>query len=221
MPRDSRVVEVKLPEAEVLADLYGIVFDLDAAAYLCDRAIELSQPRSRDSLVVEGLVAAAVIRYGRCFASGVRFGLTSTDLGDLGHGALESHGYFKDLRDKFVAHSVNPFEETFVTATATEQGGVKLPIRAIGPGQHRLVLSASTAEALGRLISDVNAVVGKRVAAEERRLLRVIQGLPLEAIHGGDLHTPRRLAASDVSKSRKVSSSRKARKGILRKGRPR
>ena len=218
MPSVNRAVEVKLPEAEVLADLYGIVFDLEVAAHLCAKAIELGQARQHDYIVVEGLVTAAVVRYGRCFSKGVRFWLCREDITEIGNDDLSTHGYFKDLRDKFVAHSVNRFEETYVTATASELDGKKNPIQSVGPGQHRVVLSPITAKALAQLVSRVNAVVKKRVAIEEQRLLDVIQALPLDAIHSGDLHTPRRLKDSDVSKDRKQKSrSNKALKGTARK----
>ena len=202
----NRAVEVKLPEAEVLADLYGIVFDLDAATYLCEKAVEQGQPRRHDSLLVEGLVAAAVVRYGRCFSTGARSGLRRQDIAKLNADDLATHNYFKDLRDKFVAHSVNPFEVTYVTTTTRERDGTKCPIRSVGAGQHRLLLSADTAEALAHLISMVKAIVQVRVSAEKQRLLEVIQALPLETIHSGDLHTPRPLKASDVGKSRKQTS---------------
>lgn len=202
MPSNHRAVEVTLPEAEVLADLYGIVFDLEATTRLCAKAIELGQPIQHDYLIVEGLVAAAVVRYCRCFPSRARLGLRREDLAELDDEDLQTHNYFKNLRDKFVAHSVNPFEETYVTATASEQDGIKYPIQSVGPGQHRLVLSPTTAEALADLITKVNGIVRRRVSAEEQRLLGVIQALPLDTIHSGDLHTPRPLKASDVGKTR-------------------
>jgi hypothetical protein len=214
----SRVVEVTLPEAETLADLYGIRFDLEAASYLCVKAVDLGQPTPHDYQVVEGLIAAAVIRYGRCFSSGVRLGLHRKDLADLSNRALEAHDYFKALRDKFVAHSVNPFEETYVTASASERDGVRFPIQSVGPGQHRLVLSMDTAKALSHLISAVEGVVRQKIVSEERRLLGVIQALPLDTIHGGDLHSPGRLQASDVHRARQQKSrSNKALKGKPRK----
>jgi hypothetical protein len=80
------------------------------------------------------------------------------------------------------------------------------------------MLSPITAKALAQLVSRVNAAVKKRVAIEEQRLLDVIQALPLDAIHNGDLHTPRPLKDSDVSKDRKQKSrSNKALKGTPRK----
>lgn len=73
MPTKTRAVEVNLAEAEELADVYGVQFDLRNSAYLCEKAIELSQVERPDNLVIEGLVSAAVVRYCRCFPSRARF----------------------------------------------------------------------------------------------------------------------------------------------------
>lgn len=208
MPSIHRAVEVTLPEAEALADLYGIMFDLEAATYLCAKAIELSLPPQHDYLIVEGLVAAAIIRYCRCFPSKARLGLRREDLAELNDKDFQAHDYFKNLRDKFVAHSVNPFEETYVNATASVLDGIKHPIQSVAPGQHRLMLSPSTANALVDLITKVREIVKKSVSIEEKKLLGIIQSLPLDTIHSGDLHTPRHLKPSDVSKTRKPRSNK-------------
>jgi len=203
MPSLSRVVEIKMSEAELLADLYGIIIDLDTAAQLCSKVIELSKTKTKDLIIEEGLVGAAVIRYGRCFTTGVRVRLGLEDLAELNAEELEAHNYFYALRNRFVAHSISPFEETYVTATAREQDGEKFPITSLNPGHHRIVLSAEIAESLTNLISSVKTLVKKKVTLEEQGLLDIIQGLPLETIHAGDLYTPRQIQASDVHMSRK------------------
>lgn len=212
-----RAVEVKLPEAEILADLYGIEYDLSTASYLCAKSIELSRPQQRDYLMEEALVSAAVVRYGRCFSSGARLGLSRKDIEELDPADLAAHDYFKALRDKFVAHSVNPFEESFVTASASERDGVKFPIESLNPGYHRLVLSANEAQALGPLITKVKSVVMRRIESERNKLLAIIKGLPLEVIHSGDLHTPRRFNPADANRSRKQSRALTERSRATRK----
>src|SRR3989344_1163128 len=163
MPGHHRAVEVTLPEAELLADLYGIVFDLNRAAKLCSKAVEFSKFPDRDYELIEGLVAAAIVRYFRCFSKGVRCWLHPKDIENLGKDLLEDHDYFKAIRDKYVAHSVNPFEETFVTASASERDGVKFPIRSVNPGHHRVMLSEFEAKSLEKLVDKVTAEVGERV----------------------------------------------------------
>ena len=203
MPTRTRAVEVELAEAEKLADLYGVQFDLRNSAYLCEKAIEMSQVERPDSLAIEGLVSAAVVRYSRCFPSRARYGIRRKDLEDIEDGYLETHDYFKNLRDKFIAHSVNPFEETYVTASAREKDGVLLPITSLGGGQNRVVLSPSTAMELKALIAKVTKEVDKKVKSEEHRLLKHIQKLPLETIHSGDLHAPINVRNGDVGKTRR------------------
>lgn len=217
MPGLHRAVEVKMPEADVLADLYGIEYDLSTASYVCAKAVELSQLEQRDYLHVEALVSAAIVRYGRCFSTGARLGLTREDIQGLDSAALEVHDYFKALRDKFVAHSVNPYENSYVTASASERDGVKFPIESVNPGYHRLVLSANEAQGLSLLITKVKAIVNERIECERAKLLAFIKTLPLEVIHSGDLHTPQRFKLTDAGKSRKQSRALTARSRATRK----
>lgn len=146
-----------------------------------------------DYFVEEGLVTAAVVKYGRCFTKGVRLSLKLEELAELDSDNAAAHDYFMALRNKFIAHAVNAFEETYVTASAREKDGEQLPITSVHAGQHRMLLTAETAESLGRLVSNVKAIIKRRVALEERKLLTFIQSLPLETIHCGDLHTPRNI----------------------------
>jgi hypothetical protein len=203
MPGLHRAVEVKLPEAEVLADLYSVRYDLEIATHLSKAAREAGATRPHDSLLVEGLVTAALIRYCRCFSTNVRLGLRRTDIAGLDDETLGHHDYFKALRDKFVAHSANPFEENWVTASATERDGVRYPITSVAHGSHRMLLSVGEARALGALVKQVRYVVDAKIKAEEERLLAVIQQLPPDVLHDSDLRTPARFSLTDVGHTRK------------------
>lgn len=217
MPALHRAVEVKLPEAAVLADLYSVRYDLEIATHLSKAAGEAGATRSHDSLVVEGLVTAALVRYCRCFSTNVRLGLRRVDIENLDSETLAQHDYFKALRDKFVVHSANPFEENWVTASASERNGVRFPITAVAHGSHRMLLSVGEARALGALIKQVRHVVDARIAKEEVRLLAVIQQLPLDELHNSDLRTPARLSLTDVSRTRKQTRSLSPRPRLPRK----
>lgn len=209
MPSHSRAVEVKLPEAELLAELYGIVSDLEAAAGYCIKAAEMERSKPRDFVVEEALVWAAVIRYGRCFTSGIRLRLGRKDLANLTAEDLAEHDHFYALRDRFVAHAICPFEETYVTASATERDGVQLPITAVRPGHHKVLLEGSVGRALGFLIAKVKIEIKRRVIEEETKLLTHIQTLPSEIIHSGDLHSPLHILSSHVHKTRKQRSNKR------------
>jgi hypothetical protein len=202
MPSVTRSVEVRLAEAILLADLYEIASDLKAASEWCARAIELAAQETRDWLLEEALVTAAVVKYGRCFTKGVRLSLKDDDIASLRDDLRRGHDYFIALRHKFVAHAVNAFEETFVTVGAREKDGERFPASSINPGSHRLMLSAEMAVELAKVVAAVTAIIATRVQVEEARLLAFIQSLPIEVVHGWDLHSPTLVGNEKVQESR-------------------
>lgn len=203
MPSEIRAVELGLPEAEPLADLHGVAQDLALSIHLCETAIRLEEGEQPDRVVVEGLVTAALIRYFRCFSGSPRLGLRHTDIPRLGKRVNTLHTYFKALRDKFVAHCVNPFEETWVTAMATVRDGERQPLTALGHSGHRMMLSAAEASRIKFLAERVDKLVKQRIVREETKVLRLAQRLPLEFIHDSNLRSPSPLQLTDVHRSRR------------------
>ena len=206
MPTNVRAVKMTIPEAEPLADLYGIAYDLEDAKYLCDKAREFSKPRRHDMKIVDALVAAAIIKYFRCFGKGHRTRLISKENFMHTQENKEAHDLFEAHRNKHIAHPVNLFDEIFVTATVAERNGIKYPIRGIHPGGDRGHFSASDSNKLSQLISNVLDLVNERIATEECQLLSVVQSMDPNIFHRGDLHSPRQLRAGGVYKSRKQSA---------------
>lgn len=202
MPSHSRAVELNMPEAVMLADLYGIAYDLEASQQYCEKVIELGDLEKRDYFVEEGLMIAAVVKYGRCFTEGIRLSLKRKDIEDLESDGAEAHEYYLALRHRFIAHPVNPFEEAYVTTTATEKDGELLPITSVNPGQNRVILSAESAPSLLQLVRRVRAIVEDRVAAEERRVLAFLDTLPLEQIHAAEVRRAMPFKAEDVHSRR-------------------
>lgn len=203
MPATHGLVEVKLPEAAELADLYGIEHDLVNVQHYCARALEFADPPHPDYLMVEALISAAVVRYFRCFPDRVGVSLTRSDIAQLAPEFFDLHEYYKKLRDKFIAHSVNPFEDSYVTVSVTERDGKKYPVESVNPGFHRFLLSRKDAKSLIHLVNGVIDLVRTRIEVEERKLLALLQSLPVDVIHAGDLHTPNRITVADVGKRRK------------------
>lgn len=97
--------------AAQLGDLSLVLLDLRSVIELCRRlGSELDKPETdRDNVTIEALWTAALVKYVRCFTSGKRGELDATVFEGV-DGALDTHQYFKNMRDKHVAHSVNPFE---------------------------------------------------------------------------------------------------------------
>lgn len=59
---------------------------------------------------LRSLWIAALVTYGRCFHKGKRRHLNESVFDGQPEAVLVWHRYFKDTRDKHIAHSVNPFE---------------------------------------------------------------------------------------------------------------
>jgi hypothetical protein len=104
-------------EASVLADWHGVENDLkhvvSATKYLLTL---LQQPDSNEThkTLVRSLWASALVAYVRCFGTGKRAGLQPEIFASLEGEPIATHDYYKNTRDKHVAHPVNAFEEVRV-----------------------------------------------------------------------------------------------------------
>ena len=92
--------------AAVLADLVAIEADLKQAKQWFARILD-----ERDETIKFALLSAALIKYRRAFNTGVRKNLVHEDVDDLGPIAPDLHQYLNDMASKFIAHSVNAFEQ--------------------------------------------------------------------------------------------------------------
>jgi|RhiMetdeSRZDD1v2_1073273.scaffolds.fasta_scaffold269808_3 hypothetical protein len=114
-------VPLNLPEGSLYADLSGIAFDLKCTIDFCTKLDELFSSGHFDLLLAQALEITAVICYGRCFASGVRSRVPAGVLAKLLPEQQASHQTFIELRNKYVAHSVNSFEENTVVAWVSDR----------------------------------------------------------------------------------------------------
>jgi hypothetical protein len=107
------VYALESDDARDLADLLAIQQDLTFVGEACQTLLELvdDETQDRNLLVERAFWTAAVIAYARCFATGKRGGLAADDLDGVGgDGAREFHQTVMAVRNKHIAHSVNPFE---------------------------------------------------------------------------------------------------------------
>lgn len=108
-----------------LARLISIQVDLEFVVSSTQILIEHLKHPDHDKIIVKSLYTTAVIVYCRCFSTGKRSPLTAETFSDLPPDALKAHNYFKSMRDKHIAHSVNRFEDVKV--------GVALNPAELGP----------------------------------------------------------------------------------------
>ncbi|HJQ00356.1 MAG TPA: hypothetical protein VJ851_02040 [Jatrophihabitans sp.] len=109
-----------LASAQLLNDLAAVIHDLGFVISCAERLlIELAkEDDGGDRIVVQALWSAALVAYNRCFSTGKRTGIRHDLVGDIGlQGEVKKfHDYLTSMRNKHIAHSVNPFEASTVGA---------------------------------------------------------------------------------------------------------
>ncbi len=147
----SAVLRFESDEAKKLAELVSIRQDLTFVMEATKHLSKLMRENSEDHIQIRCLWSAALVAYIRCFTSGTRFGLNK-DIFSTTDGGETTHQYFKDIRDKHIAHSVNPFEEVQVGLVLSEHseedfsGVVKLSAFRLTDDIHNILELACLAE---------------------------------------------------------------------------
>jgi hypothetical protein len=178
------IAELKSTKAKELADRAAIFQDLTFCVACCDRAIENLRAASQDTVLIRALWTAALVAYARCFTTGVRFGLTS-DLFDHFEGEpRETHEYYLDLRNKHIAHSVNPFEQIVIGAVLSAPDAATKSVEGIATlTGTNISESAESIEQLRTLATTALKYIartGKELSAE---VLEEAKTLPIEDLY--------------------------------------
>lgn len=208
-------VNFDCPESQLLADIEGIWDDLWTTFNMCDLLSEkLNRIKnhswdSSDLLIVDALSCAAVVRYWRVFASGRRKPNANDIIPRLCQELQEDHKWFTDFRNKFVAHSVNTFEENTVNAHLVPEDHDEKGIAWIS-GQSMKVLSLNIDDIhrLKRLAKAVLTHIEILREAENAKVLAFARSLPAEDFYKR-LAEPPKWSKLDVSKDRSQKKRRK------------
>jgi hypothetical protein len=183
------------PEAWHLADLGGIENDLLAVIFYCERMQRDIDAAKYDYVLWEALGIAAVIRYARCFSKGVRVSLGKEVFQDAE--LLAKHEHFIDVRNKHVAHSVNPFEDNAVTVQIADHYVSSDEIQYVGVGQvYVSSMGRGDFAVLKKLSGYVLDVVRGEMENEKERLLKLVRRTPMEKLKK---HGPLRLGMDEVA----------------------
>jgi hypothetical protein len=121
---EHRVVGIDdLSSAARLSDLISVKHDLQYVLWICDR-LSREDLEHEESSLVRALWSAALVGYFRCFSHGKRQGLNSDLFLEPGvdENAVAAHEYLRSMRNKHIAHSVNPFERIRMAATMLPPG---------------------------------------------------------------------------------------------------
>lgn len=199
-----RFVNFDYKESELLADLSGIVSDLKAASEICDLLTEQTEQQPMNFRLLEALNCALLVKYARPFASGVRKRLPKDIVSELSNEFQKDHEWFIGLRDKFIAHSVNSFEENYVHAyLVPEERGPK-GISSISVQENRLLcLGTNDVSRLKKLAEELIKKVSVLVETEQKKVLAFARSMPPEDFYNQKLKPIKAPSRADANKSRR------------------
>jgi len=182
--KDNPIAEVDFEEAKKLADLISIAQDLGSVMKTCSKLKVLLEDNSRDSLLIENLWTSALIRYARCFASGKRYGLDETIFEDLQGEALKVHNMYMNLRNKHIAHSVNPFEQIKVgVVLSPEESQDKKIIGVATLLMKQISLDREGVHQLGLLSKVILEKVREMAKQYEQKTLEISKTFPIKDLY--------------------------------------
>jgi len=172
MPRDQKLVRFNVPEAHLLESLSGIAGDLrDVIAYA--ELLTLIYDTPKRHLEYRALSEAAVVKYARCFSSGVRNSLSHKLLDTASKQLKDAHNYFMALRNMHIAHSVSELESHKVLLVMRKEKNrfkpwdiMEFPIRASG-------LSERGRHSLPKLCHWLLATVEPQLESERDRVFKL------------------------------------------------
>jgi hypothetical protein len=178
--------KVDYKEARILADLTLILQDLTFTVNVLERLRGLLKDNSKDRILIESLWTSALISYVRCFSSGKRFGLTENIFKNkkLKGDPIGCHRYYKNLRDKHIAHSVNPFEQVAVDLELSRSDSGKREVLGVGILSQKLIcVDVKGVETLLRLTLIAREEVHKQAQEYEVKTLEVGKNLPIDTLY--------------------------------------
>ena len=201
---DWRFVNLNIPEACLLADHASQAEDFQATVELCDLALAEFSKGSSVVGLLEALTNAAVVRYSRCFADGVRANIPNSVLERLPENQNKDHEFFIALRNRYIAHSVNAFEETKIVAYLVPEEIGPHCVESIGIQHVRLgSLGDQHFNRLKALSLELHHRISIIIEEETRKVLDAVRKLPVDGLYN-QVDPPMKVAGdSNVNKPRK------------------
>lgn len=169
-------------QAAALSSLGGFAADLEGVIANCDYLEELDDLANMNFLVWEAVSAASVVRYCRCFNEGLRTAQVrlSRVIAQAPAHLKDAHEYFKLVRDKHVAHSVNDYEQNDVVVRIDESLRESDEIRHIFLQHGRIFgLSFNDPALLRELARWVLERVNELIESEKQKLLMLVRKTPM------------------------------------------
>jgi hypothetical protein len=161
-----------------IEDLHGWLVDLHAAKDMFERQMVLLEDESSDPLVVDAFSTASLVRYGRCFTSGIRRRLSLDLLPNPTAAEVGLHERMRGIRDWHVAHAVNQQEmHGLYVIVNPDPAGHPAVLGLSSQSTSELPLSPPEVASAAQLCQRWIVALEKRLADENVRLSPYLVGL--------------------------------------------
>jgi len=182
--KELPIAKANSSEAQKLADLFAIIQDFRTIMQICSRLKNLLDENSKDHILIESLWISALIKYARCFAAGKRFGLSKDIYQKFQGEPLKAHQFYIDLRNKHIAHSVNPFEQMevgFVLSSANEPEKKIVGVSTLS--MRHIVTDKAGVQQLGMLSKIAHDKMCSLAKETEQRVLEEGEKIPIKELY--------------------------------------
>jgi hypothetical protein len=181
---EQPLLEIENEEAAILADWISIGHDLSYVISATKKLYDLLEKDDKDSVVIRSLWTSALVTYIRCFTSGKRKNKLSPEIfKDLKGDPIGTHQYYKDTRDKHIAHPVNIFEEIKIGVMPSKSFPDKPAIMGVGHlYTYRLSDDKEGVRQLGLLASIAMTHVNNNVERAQSKVKEKIETLTIEEL---------------------------------------
>ena len=190
-------VPLNFQDAHTAADINGIIIDLDWILKTCDVLKRIPCDMVNINLL-EAISAGIIIKYGKCDKEGVRKRIPRTIIGKLPKKAQKTHNFFVNLRDKYIAHSVNAFEEDWAVAYIDQKNSKNQRFHSIGFHHEHIIaiLGAKDIERLVYLIKRLKESLSKMLNKSKKNIKKIASRIPIVELVKYDF--PNRIKANDI-----------------------
>lgn len=203
---DATELELRHPIAQRLADLAGIEHDLELCIRACNKFISEKSTGSEDAILTSRSIATfAIISYFRTISTGVRSGISESHIKLLPEHLRIQHDVFKSIRDKFVAHSINQFEENSVQIGLVRESEARRIDTISTIHSRTATFSKVQISELMSLAQALIQIVGEEYDSESNRVWKFLESLPaatLDSILRSPTQLPRSLISAHKSRKR-------------------
>ena len=185
--------QLNLEEARDAEELHAVYRDLEFVIQVGDYLVRGMEQRERQrqttmigtaGYLEKAFYMAALVAYARCFGTGKRKHRLDDTIftGDAEH-LLERHKYYKDTRDKHLAHSVNAFEITKAAARIEALDTDNPRVETVGVVHvSRTTEDIDDVRWLVKLATYVQTIVYGRLNRANVRLDKRVRSLPTEQL---------------------------------------